>query len=62
MHVHFQAIFAGAAVGAAFGFFLSVWNRRQAACGEVCRLNGDPRIATLAYALIGAFLGGTFEF
>ena len=25
------------------------------------RLNGDPRVSTFAYAVIGAFLGGTFE-
>ncbi len=62
MHVHLQAVFSGAVVGAAFGFLLSAWNRHQAACGEVCRLNGDSRVATVAYALIGAFLGGTFEF
>ena len=62
VYIHFQAVFAGAGFGAVFGFLLSVWNRRRAACGEICRLNGDPRVATVAYAMIGAFLGGTFEF
>ncbi|MCL4461728.1 MAG: hypothetical protein M1297_08490 [Nitrospirae bacterium] len=58
MHVHLQAILAGGGFGAVFGFLLSAWNRRQAACGRVCRLNGDTRVATVAYAIIGAFLGG----
>lgn len=51
----------GALGGAVFGFLISLWNRRQVCEGRVCRLNGDPKVATLSYGLIGAVLGATFN-
>lgn len=51
----------GAAGGLIFGFLVSVWNRKAACSGTVCRMNGDPRTAMISYGAIGALLGLTFH-
>lgn len=59
--MNIRAMIMGALGGAVFGLLISFWNRKQACDGTVCRLNGDPKVATLSYGLIGAFLGATFN-
>ena len=53
--MNIRAMIMGALGGAVFGLLISAWNRKQACDGTVCRLNGDPKVATLSYGLIGAF-------
>ncbi|MHB8422637.1 MAG: hypothetical protein ACYC9S_08190 [Leptospirales bacterium] len=56
-----SGLMIGAFGGAVFGFLVSLWNRKQACEGTVCRLNGDAKVATISYGLIGAVLGATFN-
>lgn len=59
--LNIHGLMIGTLGGAAFGFMISLWNRKQACEGTVCRLNGDAKVATVSYAIIGAFLGATFN-
>lgn len=55
------AMVAGGVGGAFFGLAISTWRTRPGCTATSCRINGNRRLATLCYGVIGASLGLTLH-
>ena len=59
--MNFTAMILGGVGGAMFGFLISTYLTRDG-CGTVaCRINRNPKVATIYYGVIGASLGLTLH-
>ena len=56
-----KAMALGGIGGAVFGFAISRFLTREGCGTPVCHINGNPRLATVYYAVIGAGLGLTLH-